>query len=74
MKGCLVLFRGGSTLSNKGGGHPDPEIRGRAGLIFFRPFAPQFGLKIRGARAPRAPPLDAPLLFTNIYEISTVLR
>ena len=46
-----------------GGGHPDPEIRGMPGLkkIFFRPFAPQFGLKIRGA-GPRAPPLDPPLI------------
>ena len=46
-----------------GGGHPDPEIRGMPGLqkIFFRPFASQFGLKIRG-RAPRAPPLDPPLI------------
>ena len=34
-----------------GGSHPDPEIRRRPGLqkIFFRPFGPQFGLKIRGA-------------------------
>ena len=33
-----------------GGGHPDPEIRGGPGLQknFFRPFGPQFGLKIRG--------------------------
>ena len=36
MKGCLVLFTGGSPPSNKGGGgHPDPEIRGRAGLNSF---------------------------------------
>ena len=33
-----------------GGGNPDPEIRGRSPVskIFFRPFGPQFGLKIRG--------------------------
>ena len=37
------------------GGHPDPEIRGGGGSLpkqFFRPFKPQFGLKIRGGRAP----------------------
>ena len=33
-----------------GGGHPDPEIRGRPGLQknFFRPFGPQFRLNISG--------------------------
>ena len=32
-----------------GGGNPDPEITGGPGLqkIFFRPFGPHFGLKIR---------------------------
>ena len=48
-----------------GGGHPHPETRGAPGLkkIFFRPFGPQFGLKLRGeARASLAPPLDPPLL------------
>ena len=47
-----------------GGGYPDPEIRGWPGLKkkFFRPFGPQFGLKIGGGGAsPRAPPLDLPL-------------
>ena len=28
---------------------------------FFRPFGPQFGLKIRGRAGPGAPPLDPPL-------------
>ena len=28
--------------------------------IFFQPFQPQFGLKIRGEPGPRAPPLDPP--------------
>ena len=33
-----------------GGGYPDPEIRGWPGLKkkIFRPFGPQFGLKIGG--------------------------
>ena len=42
-------------------GHPDPEMVGGGGLkIFFHPFEPQFGLKIRGEPGPRAPPLDPP--------------
>ena len=43
------------------GGHPDPEIRGRPGhkKIFFRPFGPQFGLKLRGSPPPRDPPLQS---------------
>ena len=50
-----------SDLPIRGAGHPDPGIRG-AGFKkrFFRPFGPQFGLKIRGSRALR-PPLDPPL-------------
>ena len=60
-------FSGGSRPSDKGGlGHPDREIKGGAGAVskntFFRPFGPQFGLKIRsGGWAPWAPPLDLPL-------------
>ena len=42
-------------------GHPDPDMGGGGGLkIFFQPFEPQFGLKIRGEPRPRAPPLDPP--------------
>ena len=45
------------------GGHPDPEIRGGGGFKkFFPPLGPQFGLKIRGGRTPRAPLLDPLLL------------
>ena len=43
-----------------GGGFPDSEIRWGAvsKIKLFRPFGPQFGLKIRGARAPSLhPPL-----------------
>ena len=56
-------FSGGSRPSDAGGGgggggwwvvgvgvdHPNPEIKGGPGLqkIFFLPFGPQFGLKIR---------------------------
>ena len=42
----------GSRPSDKGRArHPGPEIRGGGGgsqKTFFRPFRPQFGLKIRG--------------------------
>ena len=51
-------------IRGQGGGPPDPD----PGLqkVFFRPFGPQFGLKIRGgARAPRAPPLDPPLVLSG---------
>ena len=55
-------------IGGRGGGHPDPEIRGKPGLkkFFFRPYGPQFGLKIRGGGGwgggpPWAPPLDLPL-------------
>ena len=62
----LGLQGGGSKPSDNGGpGHPDPEIRrwGARSLKqnFFRPFGPQFGLKIRGMPGPPAPPLDLPL-------------
>ena len=53
----------------EGGGRPDSEIRGAGGgglkKNFFRPFGPQFGLKIMGERPPMAPPLDPPLLYTK---------
>ena len=57
---------GGSRPSDKGngGGHPDPKISeagggGGGGGVqkFFRPFRPQFGLKLRGrAGAPEPLP------------------
>ena len=55
-----------SDLEIRGGPcHPDPEIMRGSSLqkSFFRPFGPQFGLKIEGGggRARRAPPLDPPL-------------
>ena len=46
---------------DKGGlGHPDPEMRrGSLQKNFFRPFGSQFGLQIRGGRAPsQHPPLN----------------
>ena len=56
----------------EGGGHPDPEIRGRGqGTVsknFFWLFGPQFDLKIRGwggGQAPWGSPLDPPLYQKN---------
>ena len=49
-----------------GGGEKGPVIEtlrwgGGGGLkIFFPPFGPRFGLKIRGEPGPRAPPVDPP--------------
>ena len=54
----VLVSSGGSRPSDKAGaGHPDPEIRGVSGLkkIFFRPFGPHFGLKIRGWPGPPGP-------------------
>ena len=51
-------------IAGEGGRHPDPEIReeGRQSQkFFFRPFGPQFGLKIRGTRPPQAPAPDPQL-------------
>ena len=48
-------------------GHPDPEIKGGSlPKKYFRPFGPQFGLKIRGAQVPRVPPLDPPVLYSKM--------
>ena len=47
----ITYGAGGYRPSDKGRGgcHPDPEITGaRIQKNFFRPFGPQFGLKIRG--------------------------
>ena len=67
----LVRYSGGSRPSDKGGGvgggkrSSRPSDKGVPGLrkkFVFRPFGPQFGLKIKGGnRAPRASPLDPPL-------------
>ena len=63
-----------------GDGHPDPEIRGGGGFkkIFFRPFGHHFGLKIRGDRAHRAPPLDLPVTkmqkLLKMFTASLVIR
>ena len=50
-----VHKHGGYRHSDNGGGHP--AIRGMPGLNkkIFRPFGPQFGLKIRGEGGPGSP-------------------
>ena len=50
-----------------GGGHPDPEIRGGGAVSkkFFSLLRVSFWSKNKGGRAPRAPPLDPPLLTIN---------
>ena len=47
----------------RGGGHPDPYIRGGAvsKKILLRPLGPQFSLKLRGDRPPGPLPPDPPL-------------
>ena len=63
-----IVCSGGSTPSDEGAGHPDPEIR-VGGVVskknFFRPFGPQLGLKIRGRPGllgPSGRALDPPLV------------
>ena len=58
----MYVCSGGFRPSDKGGGgrgggHPDPDIRGGSWpqKIFFRPFGPHFGLKIRGGQGPPSP-------------------
>ena len=66
---------GGSRPSDKGGGggHSDPEIRRGRRQNVFPPFGPQFGLKIRGGWAPRAPSLDPPLIPVSFPGFSPTL-
>ena len=64
-------------LEIRGGGYPDSLIRGDGGgtpkKFFFRPFGPQFGLKIRGA-APQAHPLDLPLNTSKDKPTTVVMK
>ena len=60
-----------TALVIRGGGHSDPEIRGRGSVsnkYFFGPLGLNFGLKIkgRGGGGGRAPPLDPPLLIQQL--------
>ena len=56
-----------------GRGSSRPLGKGEGGLkkYFFRSFGPQFGLKIRGSRVLRAPPLDPPLLCKDDHFLLT---
>ena len=51
---------GGGGGGEVGSGHPDPKNKaGRTPKKFFRPFGPQFALKIRGGGRTPAPPFDS---------------
>ena len=54
---CSVPALADPNLQIRGGGHPDPVIRGmgRSKNIIFWPFGPQFGPKIRGGADPPGP-------------------
>ena len=54
-----------------GGGHPDPEIRGRVTVSkkFFQPFGPQLGLKIRGS-GPHAPSLGSTTFVPYFWDLT----
>ena len=61
---CSSAVADSDLQIKRGGGHPDPAIKG--GPVFkkkrFWPFGPQFGPKIREwGGPPCAPPLDPPL-------------
>ena len=60
---------GGVGGGGEGGSHPDhpdPEIREKGAVSnFFRPFGPQFGLKIKGGE--RGPPDFSPGSATEGY-------
>ena len=64
----------------RGPGHPDPEIRGaaRSLKIFFRPFRPRFGLKIRrGGGRGSGPPLlvaEGLLVYSLSFSKSEILN
>ena len=64
-------IRGGrsSRPRDKGwrGGHPDPEIRGGGAVAkkIFRPFGPQFGLKIGGGPGPSPGSATATIVLNN---------
>ena len=51
-----LQIRGGGGGGGGWGGHPHPEIRGGwSQKKCFRPFGPQFGLKISGELGPPGP-------------------
>ena len=62
----LALLSG----EERGGGQPDPWIRGWPGLqkFFFRPFGHQFSLNIRGA-GPPGPFLGSA---AEVYDLTSV--
>ena len=64
LKGVGDAGRSSRPLNKEGGGGGLPKI-------FFRPFGPHFGLKIRWALAPLTPPLDPPLkIASKIHKLT----
>ena len=59
---------GGGGGGGGGLGSPLDRWGARSPKNFFRPFGPQFGLKVRAADPP-APPLDPPLPFTVLCQL-----
>ena len=57
-------------------GHPDPEIGGDpVSKFFFRPFRPQFGLKIRGGGgAPGSSPGSANEKWSQLFTRGGLLQ
>ena len=72
----LQAGEGGGGSVGGGGGHLDPELRRGPGVKKkkFRPFGPQFGLKIEGGGKGGGGSLDPPLhldgLRRRLYEIT----
>ena len=61
-------------LQLRGGGHPEPEIRGGAvSKIIFWPFGPHFRRKITGGQTTWAPPLDPPLSVVALVSVVFVV-
>ena len=68
-----VYYSSGSRPSDKGrGGHPDPEIRGGAGLKenSFSALRASAWSKNKGGRAHWVPPLDQPLYYYKWLELA----
>ena len=64
-------------LEIRGGGdsHPEPLIRGGSPKkIFFRPFGPQFGLKIGGDQGPLGPSPGSATRWSSCVQCTTLNR
>ena len=74
-KDCPRRRKNGLKNSDRGicsAGSRPWDKGGEGKKTFFRPFGPHFGIKIRGGRALRAPPLDPPLIWTPSDRASSI--